>query len=245
MADTFINEQDSLSGEMPDETTFTVDEEFRLIGRTFEEYLAMFDLETDELVDTRVLDCPGGPGAFTAVASAVGADVTAVDPAYGPPASDLEPVCDAAVTDTVAQLHEKRDLFVWDFYGDVETRGRYLRAGYERFLADYERHPRRYVEAALPDLPFADDAFDLTLSANLLFLYDDRLSAEFHHAAVDELLRVTRGEVRLFPLSSLDRERSSAVDRVVDSVRGQGVEAEVRTVDYEFQPGATEMLVLS
>ncbi|SDM00241.1 hypothetical protein SAMN04487949_0457 [Halogranum gelatinilyticum] len=230
---------------MPDETTFTVDEEFRLIGRTFEEYRAMFGLDATELVDTRVLDCPGGPGAFTAVASAVGADVTAVDPAYGPPASDLGPVCDQAVTETVTQLHEKRDLFVWDFYGDVETRGRYLRAAYERFLTDYERHPNRYVEAALPDLPFPDDSFDLTLSANLLFLYDDRLSSEFHHAAVDELLRVTRGEVRLFPLASLDRERSVFVDRVVGRLREQDIETEFRPVDYEFQPGATEMLVLS
>ena len=230
---------------MCDSQGFTVDETFRFIGRTFEEYLAMFGLDAADVTDARILDCPGGPSAFTAVASALGATVVAVDPAYGPTVSSLESECETAVTDTVAQLHAKRDLFIWEFYGDVETRGRYLRAASERFLADYRRHPDRYVEAALPELPFDDDEFALTLSGNLLFLYDDRLSTEFHHDALRELCRVMSGEVRLFPLASLDRERSRHVAPAVERLRANGTDAEFRSVDYEFQPGATEMLVLS
>jgi hypothetical protein len=116
--------------------------------------------------------------------------------------------------------------------------------GAERFLADYATHPERYVASALPDLPFADDAFDLTLSANLLFLYDDRLEEGFHHEAMAELSRVTDGEVRVFTLASLDRERSEFVEPVVERLRADGHGVEFREVPYEFQPGATEMLVV-
>jgi hypothetical protein len=159
--------------------------------------------------------------------------------------SELEATCHDAIERNVSQLQEKRELFVWDYYEDVETRGRYLRAAAERFLTDYARHPERYVASGLPELPFDDDAFELTLSGNLLFVYDDRLDRDFHEAAARELLRVTSGDVRLFPLSSLDRTRSAFVEDSVATLRAEGVEVNFETVDYEFQPGATEVLVLS
>lgn len=230
---------------MSDGERFEVAESFLFVGRTFEEYGRMFGLAPDDLRGRSVLDCPGGPSSFTAVAAQVADRAAAVDPRYGPPPGRLASACTDAVDRNVEQLREKRDLFVWDHYGDPETRGRYLRAAYERFLADYARHPGRYVEAGLPELPFETDAFDLVLSANLLFLYDDRLDAEFHAAAARELARVAREEARVFPLASLDRRRSSFVDRTVDRLRADGCEAELRAVPYEFQPGATETLVIS
>jgi hypothetical protein len=224
---------------------FEVDEEFLFIGRTFEEYLSLFGLDRTDLAPGPILDCPGGPSSFTAVASALGTAVHAVDPMYEHGLSELEATCHDAIERNVSQLQEKRELFVWDYYEDVETRGRYLRAAAERFLTDYARHPERYVASGLPELPFDDDAFELTLSGNLLFVYDDRLDRDFHEAAARELLRVTSGDVRLFPLSSLDRTRSAFVEDSVATLRAEGVEVNFETVDYEFQPGATEVLVLS
>lgn len=224
--------------------TFEVDREFLFIGRTFEEYLALFGLDRTDL-DGPILDCPGGPSSFTAVASALGADVQAVDPMYRHSLDALERECQESIERNVDQLQEKRDLFVWDYYGDVATRGRYLRAAAERFLTDYARHPDRYLTAGLPDLPFADDTFELTLSGNLLFVYDDRLDRAFHEAALRELLRVTSGEVRIFPLASLDRTRSAYVDNLVETLRAEGYAATFEPVDYEFQPGATEVLRLA
>lgn len=224
--------------------TFEVDREFLFVGRTFEEYLALFGLDRTDL-EGPILDCPGGPSSFTAVASALGADVCAVDPMYEQSLEALERECRESIERNVDQLREKRDLFVWDYYGDVATRGRYLRAAAERFLTDYARHPDRYLAAGLPDLPFADDAFELTLSGNLLFLYDDRLDRAFHEAALRELLRVTGDEVRVFPLASLDRTRSAYVEDLVETLRSEGVSATIETVDYEFQPGATEVLRLA
>jgi hypothetical protein len=227
---------------MPD-GRFEVTESFLFVGRTFTEYCRMFDLDPGRLTDARVLDCPGGPGSFTAVASTLGAEAVAVDPAYGPLVQELELACHDAVERSVAQLREKRDLFVWEEYGDPETRERFLRAAAERFLADYARHPGRYVTGALPDLPFHNDSFDLALAGNLLFLYDDRLDRDFHQAALLELARVAR-EVRVFPLASLDRRRSALVDPLVRALRSEGVSVVFRETDYEFQPGATELLVL-
>ncbi|WP_459192790.1 class I SAM-dependent methyltransferase [Halosimplex sp. J119] len=226
------------------EDKFEVADDFLTIGRTFAEYRRMFDLGIDDLAGRELLDCGGGAGAFTATAAELAESAVAVDPLYGPPAEELARELDEAIEYNVAQLREKRDLFVWDFYGDVETRGRYLRAAAERFLADYATHPERYVVGALPELPVADDAVDLALVANLLFVYDDRLDREFHAAALRELARVAREEVRVFPLHSLDRTRSEYVEPVAESLRADGHAVSFREVPYEFQPGATEMLVL-
>jgi len=231
-----------MADEQPDR--FAVSEQFRFIGRTFTEYRWLFDLDRSDLAGQSVLDCAAGPASFTATASQIGAEVLAVDPAYGQSVEALEDTCQEAVEKTLAQLQEKTDLFVWECYGDVETRGRHLRSAYERFLADYSRHPGRYIPAALPDLPFDADQFDLALSANFLFLYDDRLDLDFHLDSLRELARVA-GEVRLFPLASLDAERSEYVYPVVDTLRDEGFSASFQRVPYEFQPGVTEMLVVS
>ena len=222
--------------------SFEVDEEFRFIGRTFTEYCRMFDLTPRELPDA-VLDCPGGPSSFTAVASVLGVEATAVDPAYDLPADALAEECTGAVETTVEQLRQTRDLFEWEFYGNVATRGRYLRAAAERFLADRARCPNRYVAASLPHLPFETDAFDLALSGNLCFVYDDRLDIGFHVDALDELARVA-GEVRVFPLHSLDGSQSASLGPTMDRLRDRGRTVTRRSVPYEFQPGATQMLVV-
>lgn len=228
---------------MADLDGFEVGEDFRFHGRTFEEYRRMFGLSPDDLAGRRLLDCGGASSSFSAVAAWLAEGTTAVDPMYDRPLADLEVICEEAIAHSVDQLREKRDAFVWDYYGDVDTRERYLRAAAERFLADFAHDPGRYVPAALPDLPFESRAFDLALSGNLCFLYDDRLDLNFHVAAILELVRVAE-EVRVFPLVSLDVTRSAYVDPVVESLRDAGHAVSTRDVDYEFQPGATAMLVV-
>jgi len=227
------------------DTKFEVAEDFLTIGRTFAEYRGMLDLNPAGLAGRSVLDCGGGAGSFAATAAAFGADTVAVDPLYGPPAGELEPALERAVEETVDQLHEKRDGFVWEYYPDVETRGRYLQAAAERFLADYAHHPDRYVDGALPALPLDTDAVDLAVVTNLLFLYDDRLDRSFHVDALRELARVAREEVRVFPLVSLDQTRSELVEPAIEQLREGGCAVEIREVPYEFVPGSTEMLVVS
>jgi hypothetical protein len=111
------------------------------------------------------------------------------------------------------------------------------------FLKDYVEglEEERYVDAALPRLPFADGAFDLALSSHFLFMYSAQFDLAFHEAAHRELCRVAR-EVRIFPLLDMEGERSCHVAPVITSLKASGYVVEVRTVRYEFQRGGNEML---
>jgi len=48
---------------------FEVSDSFLFVGRTFQEYCRLFGLDQVGLAGRSVLDCPGGPGSFSAVAS--------------------------------------------------------------------------------------------------------------------------------------------------------------------------------
>jgi hypothetical protein len=80
------------------------------------------------------------------------------------------------------------------------------------------------------------------LSSHFLFTYADRLDARFHVAALRELYRVARGEVRAFPLLE---QGGRAVLGLLGAVLAElDLPCCVRPVDYEFQRGGNQMLVL-
>ena len=109
-------------------------------------------------------------------------------------------------------------------------------------VAGNEEHPGTYRAAALPDLPFPDDAFDLALCSHLLFTWSDLLDEAWHEGALDELLRVAR-QVRVFPL--VVQGSGDAVPflpRLLDRLRDQGHVARVVDVPYEFQRGGNRVL---
>ncbi|WP_224333708.1 class I SAM-dependent methyltransferase [Haloprofundus halobius] len=217
-------------------------EGFAFIGRTFDEYRRMFDLDVDALDGRRVLDCPGGSCSFAAEAAARGVDAVAVDPLY---AADVESLVARGRDDVeraASALSEVERLYRWTFYDDPDDVADYRRAALERFRLDACANPGRYVAARLPSLPFADDSFSLVLSAHLLFLYDDRLDAAFHRAALSELLRVARDELRVFPLSGFDATRSARLDDALETLEANGYDATVEDVPFEFQRDANELL---
>ena len=111
------------------------------------------------------------------------------------------------------------------------------------FLADYKqgRCQRRYVDAELPTLPFAEGSFDLALCSHFLFLYTDQLSESFHVQAIVEMCRVAT-EVRVFPLVALDGLPSRYADSVSAQLQERGFGVSVEQVPYEFQRGANQMM---
>jgi hypothetical protein len=115
----------------------------------------------------------------------------------------------------------------------------------DAFLADYEggRSQGRYMEAALPSLPFENGRFGLALVSHLLFLYSAHLDFDFHLQGVLELLRVAR-EVRIFPLVDLDARPSPHLEGVMREGEARGFVCELRKVPYEVQRGADTMLRL-
>jgi hypothetical protein len=81
------------------------------------------------------------------------------------------------------------------------------------------------------------------LCSHLLFTWSDRLGVDWHRAALTEMLRVTAGEVRVFPLVVQGTgEPVPFLGQLVDEMRAAGFEVELREVPYEFQRGADTML---
>lgn len=213
-------------------------------ARSFEEYRAMFALSNDDL-SRRVLDCPGGAASFVAVAGTRGVKAVAVDPVY---AWDRGMLGEHALREAErghAFLLEHAYRFVWTWFGDPADHARVRAEAARDFTADLAAHPERYIAGALPDLPFLDQSFDLVLSSHLLFTYGERLDEAFHLAALLELVRMTRWQVRLFPLLlHTTGERYAGLDRLRAQLAGGGVGSRLQRVDYEFQHGGNEMLVL-
>lgn len=214
-------------------------------GRSFEEYRRMFALLDADLAGT-VLGCGDGPACFNAEATALGHAVVSCDPIYSFSPGEIEQRVSDCYDDVIAEAHNSRDEFVWDYFRDPNHLGQCRLAAMSRFLADFEagKAAGRYVTAALPDLPFADGQFDLALVSHLLFLYSEQLDLGFHRAAVEELLRVAR-EVRIFPLLTLDRKLSPHIEPIRTHVLGMGWRVEITPVPYEFQRGGNRMLRIS
>jgi methyltransferase family protein len=219
--------------------------EYLISARSFDEYVAMFALTPDDLTG-RVLDCPGGGSGFTAGANAAGARATAADPVYAQPPEDLARHVLQETDRGSAHTIAGSDRYVWDYYGDAASHRKIREASARAFGRDLLAHSDRYVPAALPDLPFGDGEFDLVLSSHFLFTYADRLDAGDHRAALIELLRVCRGEVRVFPLLDLGGHSQEALLRqVIAELTELGIACTLRRTDYEFQRGGNEMLVLA
>jgi len=215
-------------------------------GRSYDEYVRMFALEEAEL-RLRILGCADGPASFNAEATRRGMRVISCDPLYAFDAAAVRERIDTTSADVLEQTRRNAAAFVWNTIASVEDLGIIRNAAMAKFLEDYDPESpegpsaRRYVAAALPDLPFLDTAFDLALCSHFLFLYSDHLGADFHTDAIRELCRVAR-EVRIFPLLSLDGERSPFVEDVRETLTGSGLVVALEPVPYEFQRGGNQMM---
>ncbi|HNR25591.1 MAG TPA: class I SAM-dependent methyltransferase [Methanobacteriaceae archaeon] len=214
------------------------------LGRSYQEYLSMFNLDHDFLKDRRVLDCAAGASSFTAWACDNGINATATDVLYG---MDLEQLRETFIHDfsTLLQVHSGLDQKVdWGFFQNSEEMIEDRLKTCNNFITHYEKHPERYVQGQLPHLPFTDGHFDLALSSHLLFLYDDRLDYLFHTESIQEMLRVAE-EVRIYPIVSLSGygNRSPYVKRIMEDIGRLG-DVDIVKVDYRFRKGGEEMMRL-
>lgn len=212
------------------------------VGRTYDEYVRMFDLSGQDIRNQSILDAPGGACSFTATATKKGAFVTATDIAYYHSVNDLYSKGVEDIRNAVEGLSQVKDQYVWEYFRNLND----LEAHRGQALHDCVEHmksqPDQYVPCELPALPFKDNSFDMTLSAHFLFTYADRLNYEFHLQTVKELLRVSKREVRIFPLVDLKSRRYEHLASLLDVVHGLGWKSEERKVDYEFQRNANSML---
>lgn len=213
-------------------------------GRSFDEYIAMFDLSNIDL-QQRILGCGDGPAAFNTELTRRGGRIVSIDPIYAFDRGQISSRIRETYDTVLSQLRQNRDDYVWTSITSVEELGSIRMAAMDAFLADYEagKGAGRYIEGELPILPFENDSFELALSSHFLFLYSAHLTADFHVLALLELLRIAH-EVRVFPLLALDGEPSPYIGEVLDTLHENGFDTEIRAVSYEFQRGGNEMLVI-
>jgi ubiquinone/menaquinone biosynthesis C-methylase UbiE len=213
-----------------------------ITSRSAAEYRAMFGLTTAEETAASVLDCCAGGSGFAAETAA---RVVAVDPAYTLGRNDLADRVWAALHDGDQIIGAHAKYFDWSWYGAPAHRAELRTAAARHFLADFCEHPGRYLAAALPNLPFAADSFDLVLCSHLLFTWSDLLDARWHGRALAELIRVARHEVRVYPLVVQGTGQPvSFLDDLRAGLRAAGYRSRVQRVPYRFQKNADRMLVV-
>lgn len=214
------------------------------LGRGYEEYVAMFALSERELIEKTILDCAAGASSFVPRLIKLGSDAIAVDSMYGQSPEALERRCEEDFS-TLMTIHDGLEKRVdWDFFPSNVEMVRYRRSVTTEFIAAYcTAHGTRFIHAELPYLPFPTETFDLVLCSHLLFLYEDRLPYQFHIDAIREMLRVSRGEVRIYPIVKLRGagERSTYVDRIVEDLSPL-IRVNFEKVPYKFRRGADEMM---
>jgi hypothetical protein len=206
-------------------------------GRSFDEYVRMFDLSDADL-GSSIIDVAGGPSSFNAELHRRGGRVVSVDPLYQLTADEIRRRVNAARDTMMAQVRQQLDQFTWDFIRSPEHLEQLRLGAMEQFLEDFRPDTRhRYVAASLPDLSVG--RFDLALCSHFLFLYADRLDEDFHVRSVRSMLSLAP-QIRIFPVTDL----AGSPPPQLEAVRRAFATRVVR-VPYEFLRGANQMLVVT
>lgn len=211
-------------------------------GRSLQEYIQMFDLTED--LQSKILDCAGGPASFNAEMTTLGRSVISCDPIYQFSASEIERRIEETFPVVLKSVEANRQNFVWTTMQSPEHLCQVRMAAMHQFLADFPQglQQGRYLVEELPSLSFDSREFDLALCSHLLFTYSDQLPIEFHLAAIVEMCRVAT-EVRIFPLLvNTTGEVSPLLQPVMRELEAQGYSVEIRQVPYEFQKGGNQLL---
>jgi len=205
-----------------------------LLGRTLDEYRRCFALDLPGLRGKAILDVASGVSSFCVEGHALGLNVTAFDAIYELPADEIRQRCESDLDHVTAAIGNLK-TYRWDFYTSPEHLRRFRERAYRAFLADYRASgKKRYVPGRLPKLQFRDDEFDLTLVSYLLLVYEDQLDYEFHKQSLVEIMRVTRGEARIYPVVTFEGHRSAYLDRLRADLELNHLGFEEVRTDFEF-----------
>ena len=213
-------------------------------GRTYTEYMDMFGLDESLLRNGRILDCPAGASSFAAEAHKLGINVTACDILYNLTVDELLEKGKEDIGHVFEKFDEVSHLYTWKYYKDKNEVMALRNKALEMFVEDFTigLQEGRYVQAEFPHLSFPDKSFHLVLSSNFLFLYGDSLDLDFHKACIKELIRVSAGEVRIFPLVGLDAKPYPYLNDILSFLDSNDIKVEIMEVLYEFQQGANQMM---
>ena len=214
-------------------------------GRSLNEYKEMFSLSDSDL-KKRIIGCGDGPASFNAELSKVANNIVSIDPIYQFSAKEISSRINEVYPQVMEQVSKNKDDYVWKNIANVEAMANVRMDAMRVFLNDYEQGKKsgRYINASLPTLPFKNTEFELALCSHYLFLYSEHVNQEQHIQSMKELCRVSR-EVRVYPLLSIGNNLVSPhLKLVISALKESGFNVSLVPVKYEFQKGATEMLVV-
>ncbi len=218
------------------------------IGRSYQEYMKMFNLDKmvkdGSLCHMKILDCAAGASTLTAYLAGYGVNIRAADLLYNMEPAEISEKCQEHLKLLVNNLSKIENAFDWTFFKGLDELDDHRTNTCKYFTRDYQKHRKRYINADIKNLPFVDGEFDLVLCSHLLFIYDHRLDYEFHLNSINEMLRVSKDEIRIYPLVKHHQQKSKFVKYICNDLEDQ-VDVELVSVDYQFRKGANEMLVLS
>ena len=217
--------------------------ELAITPRPLDDYRNMFLITDADLTAGPILDCPAGASPFGAQVRARGGTVISVDPGYSASHAEIVALVRADVARIANWMSDNPDQFDWSYLGSASCVAGRWEAAIEEFAADYVVDSERYVAAALPVLPFSDSYFRLALSSHLLFVYPEYFDFDSHVAGLLELVRVTHGEVRVFPLVDTACRTYPRLDELRSVLAGHGVDTEVQVATCAYSVGGDRLLV--
>lgn len=213
-----------------------------LLGRTLDEYVRCFALDLHALVGKSVLDVAAGVSSFCAEANQRGVNVSAFDLIYDLPSQEISRRCEEDLNFIYHAIGDIK-VYRWSFYQNPEVMRRFRERAYRTFLADYETGKgNRYCAGRMPSLPFGNGQFDLTLVSYLLFVYQENFDYEFHQRSLIEIMRVTSGEARIYPLVTFEAVRSEYLDRLKTDPNLAHLKFEEVATDFEFLANSNSFL---
>lgn len=229
----------------------TQPQEVLFYGRTFQEYVKMFALELSDWQGCKLLDCPAGPASFIEEASEQGIDIVGCDPMYTDELAQI--LIESGISDieqVIQNCEQYPQLLSQKFYDSLEVMQEYATKALKIFARSYVvgKEKNRYIQASLPNLPFDNQSFDLVLSGNFLFIYSklynknlEHLDYQFHRQAILELLRISKREVRIFPIPCIEGRVNKYASQLLADLEVEGVVAQTIPVEYEVFQGQNLM----
>jgi hypothetical protein len=214
-------------------------------GRNLEEYQNMFQLSKEDL-QSKILGCGDGPSSFNFEATKQNANITSIDPIYQFTRDEIQQRIDETSSVVSEQLKQNQNDYIWKNIKSVDELIEIRLRAMNDFINDYEdgKKQNRYIHNELPKLVFENESFDLVLSSHFLFLYSEHFDLQFHRDSILEMCRVSKKEVRIFPLLNLKNEKSEYLEPILKILNDRGFETKIITTNYEFQEGANEMLTI-
>jgi len=212
-------------------------------GRNLEEYQNMFQLSKEDL-QSKILGCGDGPSSFNFEITELDGNITSIDPIYQFTKDEIQQRIDETSSVVSKQLKQNQNDFVWKNIKSVDELIDIRLTAMSDFIKDYEngKKEKRYIYQELPKLSFLTDSFDLVLSSHFLFLYSEHFDLQFHIDSILEMCRVSKKEVRIFPLLDLKNQKSEYLTPILEILENKGFETKIIKTDYEFQKGANELL---